>query len=180
MSGLRLAQIKRRANLNINLKSESQLWGVHGSVRARIVQRLNRSWVQLKVRRFHQFLQLLDAGGARNRGGDARPRNQPGNRHFPRRGIKLGSHFIQRGQNSEPAIVQIFLHHLPARSLGKIALRPVLARQKSASQRKIRNYADAFLQAERFEILFIGGSFVKVVVRLQALVAWQSVIPWRS
>ena len=74
---------------------------------------------------------------------------------------------VERVQDSETALVQIFLHEGPSRALGQIRFRTVLARKKSTGQRKVRNHADLFAQAKGRQFRFEARPLVKVVVRLQ-------------
>src|ERR1700724_3944674 len=83
-------------------------------------------------------------------------------------------HLVERAQDSETALVQIFLHEGPSRTLGQIRFGTVLARKKSAGQRKVRNHADVFAQAKRRQLRFELRPVVKVVERLQTLVPRQT------
>ena len=83
-------------------------------------------------------------------------------------------HLVERTQDSETALVQIFPHEGRSRALGKIRFGAVLARKKSAGQRKVRNHGDVFAHAKRRQLRFEPLPLVKVVVRLQTLVPRQT------
>ena len=60
---------------------------------------------------------------------------------------------------------------MPARAFRQIGLRAILARKKALGQRKITDDANVVFQTGRLQISFIIGAVIKVVERLQTLVA---------
>src|SRR5260221_2235103 len=119
-------------------------------------------------------MELIEICRAGNRSGTARLGQQPGEGYSGwRRAVSFG-HLVERAQDSETALIQVFLHEGRSRALGQIRLGTVLARKKSAGQRKVRNHADVFAQAKRRQLRFELRPFVKVVERLQTLVPRQT------
>src|SRR6185437_1011253 len=148
-------------------------------IRARLVQSLNSGRIQLQLCGLQQLIQLLQAGGAGDRGGDARPRDEPGQSHLRRCGTVFFCDTFQRVHNLQPALVQVFLDKLASRALFEVGLGAILTGKKSAGQREIRNHSELFLDAQRFQPGFIVNAIIEVVVRLQTFVAWISVLAAR-
>ena len=112
-------------------------------------------------------MELIEICHAGNRSGNARLRQQPGQGYSGWRCAVSFRHLVERAQDSETALVQIFLHERPSRALGQIRFRTVLARKKSTGQRKVRNHADVFAEAKGRQFRFEARPLAKVVVRLQ-------------
>src|SRR5439155_2851434 len=74
-----------------------------------------------------------------------------------------------------PARVHVLLHAAAARTLGEVRLRSVLAREESCAQREIGDHAETLAHAERLQITLEAVAIVQVVLRLQRLVARQTV-----
>src|SRR5690349_16975755 len=129
--------------------------------------------VQLEPRRFEQILQLRQTSRTRNRCGNARTRDQPRERDTRGRGLAFRSHLVQSVQDSQPTFVQILLDCPTASALRQIIFGAVFARQKSGSQREVRNHAETFSTTKRFQLIFVNGTVVKVIQRLKTLVSCQ-------
>ena len=139
--------------------------------RTRLIQSLNRPPIQVKLRRFDQIGQLLKVRGAGDGGGYAGASDEPSESDAGRGRTLVPGDLIQGREDAEAALVQVRLDPLATHAFRKICLRAILARQEPLGQREIGNDADAVRDANRFQLRLIVGSFAKIVVRLQALVA---------
>src|SRR6266700_4328495 len=139
------------------------------------VQSSDFAGCKAQLRRGGKILELVNAGGAGNRRGDRRPRDEPGKRHGGRIHSMSGGDFIQRGQYLLSLRVQIIGHAAAALALPEIGGRTVFAGEKAAGQPVIGNDADVFLEAELLQRAFEIGAVVKVEPRLQTFVARQAV-----
>src|SRR3984893_1628339 len=112
-------------------------------------------------------MELIETCRAGNRSGNARLRQQPGE-SYPawRRPVRF-RHLVEGSQDSEAALVQILLHGRPSRASCQIRFGTVLARKKSAGQRKVRNHTDVFPEAKARQVRLESRPLVKVVMRLQ-------------
>src|SRR5258708_30280150 len=122
-------------------------------------------------------MELSEICRAGNRRGSARLRQQPGEGYSGWRRAVSFRHLVERAQDSETALVQIFLHEARSRALGQIRFGTVLARKKSAGQRKVRNHPYVFAHAKRRQLRFKLRPLVKVLVRLQTLAPRTALFP---
>ncbi len=117
-----------------------------------------------------EVFQLFEAGGAGDGSGDAGAAHEPGESDASGIRVEIFGDGIESGENAEAASVQEFGDALPSFSADGIFFGAVLAGEKAAGQRVIRNNADVGAEAEGFEIGFVIGAIVEVVVGLEAFV----------
>src|SRR6185312_13242333 len=104
-----------------------------------------------------QIVQLIEIGGARDRGSDAGAREQPSDRHLRRGRSILLCDLVERGEDAEAALVEILLVALSALALGQVRLRTILSTQKARRQREIRDHSQPVGNANRLEVLLVVG-----------------------
>src|SRR6516162_3669710 len=123
---------------------------------------------------FREIGKLGEAGGTRDGRGDARPGDEPGQRHLRRRDAEAAGDAIEGAQDPQAPLVQIFLPDAaPTRTLAQILFTAVLAGQEAGGERVIGNDADLLLDAERLQLRLETLAVVEIVERLQALEARQ-------
>ena len=144
-----------------------------GVRRTRRIERLDRVGIELEVRGGDQVLELIQVGGAGDRGGDAGARHQPGERHLRRVGLQAGGDLVQRLEDAQAALVEMLLHAAAARALLEVGLRAVLAGQEPLASAVVGDDADVLLQHSGSSSRLVVGAVVEVVERLQGLVARQ-------
>src|ERR1700687_3930920 len=76
---------------------------------AGLVEFLQRFGIQLQIGGTEQLMELIEICRAGNRSGNARLRQQPGQGYLGRRRAVSFRHLVERAQDSETALVQIFL-----------------------------------------------------------------------
>src|SRR6478672_2378178 len=89
--------------------------------------------------------------------------------------MKSLRHLIQRVENSEAALVQIFFYQIASRLVRNVGPRFVFAREKSTRQGEITKNSQTVFYAHRFECFLVLRAIVKVIFHLETLVPWQSV-----
>src|ERR1700738_5347192 len=94
---------------------------------AGLVELLERFGIELQIGGAEQLAELIEIGRAGDRSGDARLREQPGEGYASGRRAVRFRDSVERVQNSETALIQIFLHQAPSRALGQIRFGTVLA-----------------------------------------------------
>ena len=72
-------------------------------------------------------------------------------------------HLVQRIENPESPLVQVFLDVLASRAARQVLFRAVFAREKPGAQGKVGDDAQSLFPAEGFELRFILGTIVQVV-----------------
>src|SRR5215204_7291369 len=106
-----------------------------------------------------QSPQLIEAGGAGDRRGDAWPGNDPGDRDLGRSDALFFGRRLDRRENLKAAWVQIFADVArTARALREIGLRTVFAGQESGGKREEADDAQPLLLTQRFERFFVAGA----------------------
>src|SRR6476469_2975912 len=88
--------------------------------------------------------------------------------------MKWLRHLIQRIENPEAALVQIFFHEIASRLVRNVGFRSVFACEKSARQREIGDDSQTVFDAYRFECFLVLRAIVKVIFHLEAFIPWQS------
>ena len=85
-----------------------------------------------------QLVELLDAGGARDWRGHCR--EPASHARATCAGVACGffRNLVESGEDAAAALVQHFLHALPARALAEIGFRAVLAGEEPARQARSR------------------------------------------
>ena len=141
-----------------------------------MVQRLNVVRIQRQTRGADQLIQLRQRGGADDRRGDARTRDQPGQRDLRRRDAVFARHLIQRRQDAETARVQVaFDDAIATLTFALIRFAAVFAGQKAAGQREEVDHPEAMALRHPLQLGFIPCARIQIVFRLQGFVARQSV-----
>src|SRR5579862_5247330 len=83
---------------------------------------------------------------------------------------------IERRENVQPTLIQIFLDALASGALGEIAFGTILAGEKAGRERKIRNYANSFFHAQGLQCRLITRPLIEVVVWLETFVARKRIL----
>src|SRR5690606_15053986 len=115
----------------------------------------------------------LDRGGAGDRRGDARTRDDPGERDLGLPGAMARRHRVERSENAPAAPVQIFSDAAAARAFVEIGLAAVFARKEAPGEAVIGDNADLLAHAEVAQRSVEAGAVVEIVFGLKHLVARQ-------
>ncbi len=119
------------------------------------VERGKIGWVQPQVGCSDEVGKLRQRGRAGNRRGEARACQQPRHGYHAGSGLVERCHRIQRGQDPQPARVQILLHHIGATlALAGIDCFAVLAGQEPGGQCVETDDTDIVLQTQRLQCVF--------------------------
>src|SRR5688572_13711435 len=128
---------------------------------------------QPELRCAYQAIDLPETRGARNRRRDALARDEPGERHFGRLRVVRQGHGIERRQDAQAPLVEVFRHGIAACALPEIGLAAVFAREKSGGKAVVDDDPHFLRNAEVSQRALVLAALAQVVFGLLDFVARQ-------